>query len=46
MVTSPLGRFRATLRRLAGLATRRADEARMNEEMAFHLQRLTERYLR
>jgi putative ABC transport system permease protein len=42
---SALRRVRAALARLAGLRTRVADEARMTEEMRFHLDHLTERYL-
>jgi predicted permease len=37
---------RAALARLVGLRTREADEARMQEEMRFHLERLTERHVR
>jgi len=41
-----LRNLRAALARLAGLRTRAADEARMTEEMRYHLDRLTERHLR
>lgn len=37
-------RVRAALARLVGLGTRGSDDARMHEEMAFHLERLAERY--
>ena len=37
--------IRAFIRRLIGLGTRTADDARMSEEMRFHLDRLTERYM-
>lgn len=37
-------RLRAAWMRVVGLGSRRSDEARMHEEMAFHLERLAERY--
>lgn len=40
-----LRRFRAALARLVGLRTVDADEARMSEEMRFHLDQLTERHI-
>ena len=39
-------RVRGTLARLVGLRSVEEDEARMSEEMRFHLERLTERHLR
>ncbi|HEY2824829.1 MAG TPA: ABC transporter permease, partial [Gemmatimonadales bacterium] len=41
-----LRRARAGLLRLLGLRTRSADDARMTEEMRFHLDRLTDRYMK
>src|SRR5437899_12490351 len=41
-----LRHLRASLRRLLGLGTRASDDARMTEEMRFHLDRLVERHIK
>src|SRR5690349_18224956 len=39
-------RVRAALARIIGLGTRQADDERMGEEMALHLERLANRYIK